>query len=175
MGAIASEVTAKVRLRSPDLAGRWTDADIQKLVHLADLAVKESCETYWAAEEINLHNGTMYYGLPDNIIAVRSVEFSSDGTDYDYVVKPIIYDELDGFSYKWPDHTGTIPEYFLVFSAPGVNGYSRIMIWRPIATVTNEKIRVNCIKCYPENNADFLADTAPAGFKMRSMFPIRSP
>ena len=171
MGNIVTEVTQKIRDRVPDSAGRWEDSHIRSMLHLADLAIKEEAESYWGTETISLQSGSLYYGLPESIIAVRAVEFSTDGSDYDYRLKPITYDKLDRVDGNWMNATATIPEHYLLISAPGVEGYSRIMIWRPIASVTNETIRLQCLKCFPENNLSFVAATAPGEIQDRLYVP----
>lgn len=161
MGLIVSQVTEKVRDYAPDTSSAWSDTYVRKMVHLADLAIREEAETRWTREEISLQSGTLYYSLGNPAIAVRSVEFSLDGSDYNYVLWPISYDELDRLDYRWADDTGVRPSRYLLLSAPGAEGYSRIMIWRPVASVTNETLRVIYTSCYPQNNLSFVQAAAP--------------
>lgn len=162
MGQILDEVLTKVRLRVPDVANRWSDSDIQKAIHLADLAVKEEGETSWTSQEISLTDDTMYYDLSTSAVAVSAVEFATDGSDYDYMLRPITYSELDKISHKWQTLTGSIPSHYLLLSAPGTEGYGKIMIWRPIASVSSETIRVWYAQCIPTFGVSMAAATAPA-------------
>ena len=159
---LVSEVIAKVRLLEPGTSGRWDDALLGLFVHAADCAIKENGETLWASQDITLRDEALYYILDKDVVAVRSVEFSLDGTNFDDgVLKPTSYRKLDALCRAWKDDRGTQPEHYLLLGAPGVESYSRIMIWRPIETVDGEKIRVNYIACQPDNDSTFTASTAP--------------
>ena len=160
MGLVYSEVLAKVRNLAPDTSARWSDAYIRKLIHLADMAIKEEGETQWASQEIDLQDGASYYTLNDTGVSIRSVEFASDGSNYDRYLHPTTLWRLDKLSLTWADDTSTEPEYYCVFSTPGEPN-AKIMIYRYIASTSGEKIRVNYVACVPDNDVSMVAVTAP--------------
>ena len=162
MGLVSS-VTEKVRNLAPDRTNRWDDAFIRKLVHAADCAIKEEAGSSWGSTDIALLDNVAYYTLPTNVVAVGKVEFSLDGTTFDDgLLKPITYKTLDeDLSRTWRDDRGTQPHHYLLLSTPGIHNYSKILIWRPVSSVTSETIRVHFTQCYPHNTSDFSDQTVP--------------
>jgi hypothetical protein len=150
MPALVSGVTSMVRTLAPGHDDRWSDARIENTIHLADLAICEAAEVVWASYEIDLNDGAMYYALPDEVVAVRTVEYSYDGINYEAVLTPISLDDLDRISTTWQDDSGVGPQYYVLLSAPGTPGYSQILLWRPVASTSGEKIRINYVKCRPD-------------------------
>lgn len=135
---------------APDHDSRWSDSEIQTMIHIADLAVREEAEVEYASYEIDLVNGAYYYTLPNDVTDVRSVEFSRDGLVYDGgFLECVTLEEMDDISLTWQTDTGSFPSVFSLMSVPGTKSYSRILIWRPIPTTSGQKVRVNYVKCRP--------------------------
>lgn len=154
--ALTASVVSKVRRAFPSTSDRWSDDHIGHLIYLADCAVREEGQTLWAHTDIALQDEAMYYNLPAGTIAVSHVEFSLDGTTFDDgVLEPTTFSRLDELNSTWIDDRGTQPHHYLLLSAPGVEEYSKIMIWRPITAVTAEKIRVHYLSCYGDDNLTF--------------------
>ena len=148
MSALISGVTSRVRAMMPEYENRWTDAEIQTLVHTADLAVREGASVEWASHEIELIDGAYYYALPTDVVEVRSVEFSRDGLTYEGGwLECVSFEDMDDVSATWQTDAGTEPSLFSLLSVPGTTTYSKIMIWRPILSTSGQKVRVNYIKC----------------------------
>lgn len=150
MSSLVSGVTSLVRTLNPYHGARWSDSRIERAIHLADLAICEGAEVVWDSHEIELDDGELYYSIPDEIVSVRSVEYSYDGVNYEAVLTPCTIADLDRRSSTWPDDTGSSPDCYVLPSITGSSAYSQIILWRPIASTTGEKIRINYVKCRPE-------------------------
>jgi len=162
MTLLVDSVIAKVRSTAPGTGTRWPDSALQKLVHAADCSISEAAEKAWSTHDISLLADAFYYALPEDVIAVKSVTYSSDGTNFDDgVLLPMTYDKLDGLSLTWMDDRGTQPHHYWLLSCPGVIGYSKIGVYRAMSTVTSEQIRVTYLACTPDNNATFEALATP--------------
>jgi hypothetical protein len=127
---------------------------------MADLAICEAAEVEWASYVIELNDGEMYYTLPSDIISVRTVEYSFDGVTYEKVLTPATLEDLDRISIGWQDDTGSDPSLYVLLSAPGSGDNSQILVWRPVASTSGEKIRINYTKCR-ENVSSLASVTAP--------------
>lgn len=153
MSAVISGVKQKLQDYLPNQIGsnaRWSDAFIEGLIVAADNMARERTESLWVTQEIDLSDGVLEYDLDSKFISVVSVEFSSDGVTYDDHLKAVTFNDMDAMSYKWRDDTGTRPEYYSLLGAPGIGETStdagdgtKIIIYRPVATVGSEKIRIN--------------------------------
>ena len=146
MSALISGVTSKVRALVPNHDGRWDDAAVQSLIHLADLAIREEGQIEWATHEFDMIDGAYYYSLPTDVIEVRSVEFSRDGLVYEDWLKCVSLRDMDEISLTWQDDAGSTPTYFSLLSTPGTATYSKIMIYPKILSTSGQKIRVNYTK-----------------------------
>jgi hypothetical protein len=160
MPALVSGVTSMVRTMAPGHDDRWSDARIYRTIHMADLAICEAAEVEWASYVIELNDGEMYYTLPSDIISVRTVEYSFDGVTYEKVLTPATLEDLDRISIGWQDDTGSDPSLYVLLSAPGSGDNSQILVWRPVASTSGEKIRINYTKCR-ENVSSLASVTAP--------------
>ena len=147
MAALVTAATEKVRNMLPGHSTRFSDARIKSAIHLADLAIREECELEWASYEIELLDGAMYYTLPTDVVQVKSVEFSRDGIVYDQMLEAVTIMDMDELSLTWQDDTATSPSVFSVVSVPGTEDYSKLLVWRPCAATSGEKVRVNYVKC----------------------------
>ena len=161
MGLILPEVTEKIRRLLPGTENRWSDEYLYKLVHMADCAIKERGETLWASEEIDLYADTIYYALPTDVIHVRSVQFAIDGSSYEHWLDKKTFRDLDERSLTWSKDRTTIPELYVLMSAPGTSAYSKICIYPGLSAASSQKIRVNHLSCYPDYGAAAVASTAP--------------
>jgi len=149
MSFVKLDVPIKVQRQLGELEGRWTDDEIEDIVHIADCLVRERCHLSTGATEISLTNGEMYYDLADGIVAITSVEYAEDGSDYDDYLIEATYRDLDDTMILWRDATGTRPTHYVVHGLPGCvgtggagNALSQIMIWRPIATTASQSVKV---------------------------------
>jgi hypothetical protein len=160
LGAIVSEVTAKIRALVPESSGRWTDAAIGVLVHQADLMVGEQCDTTWSHTDITLVAGSLYYPLPTSIIGVGAVALGVNGTDFiDGTLFPCTISDLDESDVNWRSTAGTAPTHYSLLGAPGSES-SRIMLWPAMSTVTTEKVRVTHLFSTITNNALMIGKSA---------------
>jgi len=148
MSQVLTGVRAKLDLLYPGQIGdnrRWSSDYIESLIMAADKAVRDRCETLFISEEITLVADQAYYDLDPSFISVVSVEFSSDGTNYDGELKPVTLEDLDLRTQRWRDDRGTWPFEYALESTPGMPAVkpSRIMIYRPMSGVSAQTIRVN--------------------------------
>lgn len=155
---IISGVTSRIRLQYPHSTDVWTDNTIQRAAHMADMIVKEQAETLWAEIEIDLVADAIYYDLPRGCIWVGGAVFASDGATYkDQTLLPTTYEELDAFHPNWHDQRGTKPTRYLLLSAPGVESYSKIMLWPALSSRTTETVKVKYLACLPDLNLSMTA------------------
>ena len=169
MTALISGVTALARAMAPDHEDQWTDANVQSAIHLADLAICEEVGIVWATSEITLLDGAYYYDLPTDVVTVRAVEYASDGSTFDEVLKCVTIPDMDDIDLNWQDSSGT-PSLFSLLSVPGTEDYSKIMIWRPIASVSGQKVRVNYLACR-RTEADLSGVDVPDRFQQELYLP----
>ncbi len=146
MSNLVSGVTSKVRAMAPDYAYRWDDSLVRSIIHLADLAVREGADMEWATHDITLNDGAYYYALPTDAVRIQSVMYASDGINFQDPLEPVEVEDIDRLHPRWKDDTGT-PSCYVLWSVPGVTGYSVIMLWRALSTVSGEKIRINYLRC----------------------------
>lgn len=166
---LVTDIVARFRVLFPDGRERFTDSFIASLAHAADCVIREECEASWDTYDFSLYPGVLYYQVPEDVLAIKAVRFSRNGTTFnDGVLSGTSYDDLDRFDVKWVDRQGTDPTHYLVSSAPGVpldtgpggTGYSKILIWRPTAAATGQKIRIEYLSYHEANDSGFTAETA---------------
>ena len=169
--SMVTDVIAKIRTYFPSGGERYSDSFITALTHAADCVIKEECESLWSDGEITLYPGVLYYDIPENAIAVRNVRFSKDGTTFnDGVLSGTSYDDLDRFDMRWKERRGVEPSHYMLVSAPGVpqdtgpseNGYSKILIWRPLSTTVSQKIKFEYLKYYEGQTLEFVVQSERA-------------
>ncbi|MFA7209676.1 MAG: hypothetical protein WC120_05380 [Parcubacteria group bacterium] len=162
MGAIVSEVTAKIRNLVPESSGRWSDAALAALIHQAEMMVGEQCDSDWTTTEISLVAGALYYPLPVSMIGVGSVVLGVNGTDFiDDVLFPCTIADLDAADVDWRDTGGTYPTHYCLMGAPGSES-SRILLWPKMETVTAEKVQITHLFSYTAVNLSLVARSMPA-------------
>lgn len=171
MSALLTGVEDKVRRLLPNGGERFDDTRMGDYIRLADCAIREEAEIEWASEEIDLIAGALYYPIPADVIEVRSVEFSRDGTIYDSSLRPVTFAELDRCSLHWQDDEATEPEYYGVLSQPGTMNWSRLLVWKKMAAVSGETIRVNYIKSRA-TTGDLAAVTMPDSVQYEVYVPF---
>lgn len=153
MSQVVTGVTEKLQDLLPGRVGvTWPSATVSVLAMAADAAFKQRVGQWYVSEEISLTDNTLAYDLDSKFITVKSVEFSSDGTNYNYHLKAATLEDLDKINLSWRDDRGTEPEYFFLLSCPGIardDDYygtgSQILIYRPLSSVTAQKIKVTGI------------------------------
>lgn len=148
MSQVLTGVRAKLDNLYPGQIGanrRWSESYIESLIMAADKAVRERCETLLISQVIPLVADQAYYDLDSDFISIVSVEYSSDGTNYDDELNPVTYEDLDLRTQRWRDDTGTWPFEYTLLSAPGMPAAvpSQIMIYRTMSAVSSQQIRVN--------------------------------
>jgi len=148
MSQVVTGVQAKLENLYPGQIGdnrRWSTEYIESLITAADKAARDRCETLLIQQVIPLVADQAYYDLSSNFISIVSVEYSSDGTNYDDELRPVTYEDLDLRTQRWRDDTSTWPHEYALESAPGMpsNDASRIMVYRTMSAVTSQQIRVN--------------------------------
>jgi hypothetical protein len=146
VSALLTGVEDKVRRLLPNGGDRFTDTRLADYIRLADCAIRENAEIEWASTELDLVAGALYYPLPTDVIEVRSVEFSRDGSIYDSTLRPVTIEELDRCSLHWQDDTATEPEFYGLLSQPGIYNWSKLLLWKKMDVVTSETVRVNYVK-----------------------------
>lgn len=147
MSEVVSGVTEMLQDLMPGQIGtnaRWTSAQVERHIMMADRAVRERLENRYHQQEIALVDATSEYTLDSEFIDIVSVEFASDGSTYDYYLSPVTFDDLDKIDIGWRNNGGSRPEHYALISAPGLPS-AKIRIYRPIATVSAETIRVTGI------------------------------
>ena len=147
MSQVVSGVTEKLGDLLPGQIGsnsRWSSTSLERHIMMADRAVRERLENRYHEQEISLVADTSEYSLDSEFIDVVSVEFASDGSTYDYYLSPVTFDDLDKIDIGWRDNGGSRPEHYVLISAPGLPS-AKIMIYRPMSSVSAETIRITGI------------------------------
>lgn len=147
MPNLMRETMAMVRASAPDYEHRWRLPEIAVAVHMADLAICEGTSVIWAEHDITLEVGTSTYGLPDDIVFVKSIEHDRGGDDFDHVLDELTIETLERTNMRWVQENGPV-EGYLLMSIPGVSGYSKVTLWRR-PTVPG-RIRIHCTKTRPQ-------------------------
>jgi hypothetical protein len=144
MSQVVSGVTQKLQDLLPGQIGsnlRWTTTDVERYIMLADRAVRERTGNRWHQQEITLLADTTEYTLDSEFIDIVSVEYASDGSTYDWYLKPATLTDLDKISVNWRSDGGTRPELYCVLSAPGCPS-AKLLIYRPMSSVDSQTLLV---------------------------------
>lgn len=152
MSTINTGVLEKLRAALPNQIGanaRWTESTVKAIIIAADRATRDKCEVHYATAEITLTNDTVSYDVPPNFITINKVEFSLDGTNYDWFVRNKSLTDLDRVSHTWRNDNGARPDFYGLLSAIGVqdNGNggsvpSQILLYPHLLTAGSAKIRL---------------------------------
>ena len=152
MGTVLGTGLQMVKDLLPEQVGtnkRWTDAFVQAVIACADRAVRERIGVHFHTQVITLANDTATYDLDPEFVSIDTIEFSTDGTTYDWRLEA---QSLKGMSDRmpaWRDSRGTRPDLYALLSTPGTQGQaspaivpSQVVIYPCLASVTSETIRV---------------------------------
>ena len=151
MSLINTGVMEKVKAALPNQIGsngRWTETTVTSLIIAADRATRDRCEVHYATAEIDLVDDQVSYDVPQNFIEINKVEFSLDGTNYDWFVRNKSMTDLDRISHTWRIDRSTRPDFYALLSAVGVqdNGDadvpSQILLYPTLLTAGSAKIKV---------------------------------
>jgi len=144
MSQVVSGVTQKLQDLLPGQIGansRWTTADVERHIMMADRAVRERIGNLLHRQEISLVADTSEYTLDSEFIDIISVEYAADGSTYEYYLNPVTLDDLDKINIGWRADGGTRPEFYTVLSAPGYP-VAKLLIYRPLSSVDSQTLRV---------------------------------
>lgn len=144
MSAVLSGVLEKLKDVMPADIGsnrRYSDSDVERYIMLADRVVRERTENRYHQQEITLVTDTLEYTLDSEFIDIVSVEFSDDGSTYQWRLNPVTLTDLDKMEVTWRDSGGARPNYYVVLSAPGTPT-AKILVWRPLSSAGSQKIKV---------------------------------
>jgi len=153
MSAVLSGVLAKVKYLLPDQIGankRWTEQTVNAYIVAADRAVRERCAILQHEQEITLQSADHGYNLDTAFVNIDFVEFSEDGTNYDWRLKPARMSDFDEIAPNWRDISGSRPDLYCIISTPGTQPLAsedpapaQIIIYPYVSTVSGEKIKVS--------------------------------
>ena len=152
MSAVVSGVKAKLSLKLPGQIGtnrQWSDTYIETLILAAAHAACERIGYQWVTQTISLVNNTHEYALNSTFVDVQSMQYSSDGTNFEYTLSPSTLGKFDSMSKAWRDDRGVRPTYYALLSAPGLQNVSttgrssKIAIYPALSSVGSAKIKVN--------------------------------
>lgn len=151
MSNIGTGVLEKLQAALPNQIGanaRWTEGTITSLIIAADRATRDKCEVHYATAEISLVDDQVSYDVPQNFITINKVEFSLDGTNYDWFVRNKSLTDLDRVSHTWRTDNSTRVDFYCLLSAIGVqdNGDadvpSQILLYPHLETAGSAKIKL---------------------------------
>ena len=151
MSTVLSGVMAKVQAALPDQIGqnsRWDTTTVQSLIVAADRATKDLCEIHRGSVEISMVDDTISYDVATDFISIDKVEFSLDGTNYDWLLQPRSLVDLDRLSQSWRNDRSTRPDFYSLLSAPGVQEDSvgvvpsQILLYPSLATAGSATLRI---------------------------------
>ncbi|HUX77153.1 MAG TPA: hypothetical protein VMY40_10990 [Anaerolineae bacterium] len=152
--SVTTAVKEALKIDMPRQIGpgrRWEEALIDALTTTVAREVAEYCELVYTTQEISAVDDTAEYALGSNCIEIYQVEWASDGSTYDTILKAVTMEDLDNVSRLWRDDTGTWPARYTVTSTPGVpaiagiNGgstYSTIIVHPKVSTAGSATLRV---------------------------------
>ena len=144
MSQVVSGVLEKLKDLLPNQIGtnrRWSDASVERHIMFADRLVRERTGNLYHQQVISLVEDNHAYSLDDEFIDIISVEYSSDGSTYDWYLRPITLDDLDKISLSWRSELGTRPEYYTLLGAPGTHT-TDMRIHRGMVATASQTIRV---------------------------------
>ena len=151
MGLVESGVLAKLQAKLPNQIGsnaRWETSIVTSLIQAADRAVRERIEVSQDTAVISFTDDKVEYDVPTNFITINKVEFSLDGTNYDWLLQPRSLSDLDTISYSWRTDRSARPDFYSLLSAPGVladasaNVPSKIVIYPTLQTAGSATLRI---------------------------------
>jgi len=155
VSAVVAGTKARLEKLLPGRIGdnkTFSTSYVESLILAGFYDVCERCNLLPSSEDVTLANDTLIYDLTEKFIEITSVEWVPGDTTRQGHLKAVTLSDLDKMSRKWRDDRGTRPEYYCLLSAPGIpetstdaGDGSRIVIWRPLSTVDDDKIRVNGI------------------------------
>lgn len=114
---------------------------MERLIMYADRAVRERVGNLYHQQVISLVQDQLEYDLDSEFIDIVNVEFSTDGSTYDWYLRPATLGDLDKISLSWRSDRGTRPERYVLLSAPGTPN-SKILTYRAMSAVTAQTIRI---------------------------------
>ena len=152
MSAVVTGTKAKLEKLLPDMIGdnkTYSSAFVEELIMAGFYDVCERIELLPASEDVTLEADTLEYDLTGKFIEITSVEWVPGDVNREGHLKAVTLGDLDKMSRKWRDSRGSEPEYYSLLSAPGMpetstdaGDGSRILIWRPLSSVSDDKLRV---------------------------------
>ena len=151
MSNVLAGMIEKVKAKLPDQIGlnsRWTDDLLKSIIIAADRATRDLCEVHRLTTGIALTDDTISYDVPTNYISIDKVEFSLDGTNYDWLLQSRSMADLDTVSHTWRTDRSTRPDFYTLVSAPGVQANSddyipsQLLVYPALTAAGSAKIRV---------------------------------
>ena len=182
MSNVLAGMIEKVKAKLPDQIGlnaRWTDDLLKAIIIAADRATRDLCEVHRLTTEITLTDDTISYDVPTNYISIDKVEFSLDGTNYDWLLQSRSTFDLDAISHTWRTDRSTRPDFYTMLSAVGVQGNgtdetpSQILLYPALTTAGSAKIRVTGVAVPLVNQYTSAIQTAvmPEDVQSRCLVP----
>ncbi len=158
MSDVIAGALAKVKARVPDQIGlnsRWTESHVTNIIIAADRATRDLCEVHRLELPIVLTDDTISYGILSGFVSIDKVEFSLDGTNYDWLLQSRSLGDLDGISHSWRTDRSSRPDFYSLLSAPGVqsedglpaNSPSQIVLYPGLATPSGARIKITGTYC----------------------------
>jgi len=123
MSDVIAGALAKVKARIPDQIGinsRWTETLVTNIIIAADRATRDRCEVHRYEFPVELSDDVISYGILSGFVSIDKVEFSLDGTNYDWLLQSRGLEDLDAISHSWRTDRSTRPDFYSLLSAPGV-------------------------------------------------------
>ena len=128
MSQVVSGVLEKLKDMLPNQIGtnrRWSDASVERHIMFADRLVRERVGNLYHQQIITLRaydeDVASVYDLDDEFIDIISVEYASDGSTYDWYLKPATLDDLDKLSLSWRGGPRLRPERYTLLGTPGAH------------------------------------------------------
>ena len=144
MSQVVTGVTEKLQDLLPNQIGsnkRWSTSDLERYIMIADRVARERTGNLESFQAISLVSDTAEYTLDSEFVDVFAVEYSTDGSDYEYYLKPATFEDFDALNRSWRDDGGVRPEWYTLVGTPGLPT-CKIHIYRPLTTATTQTIRV---------------------------------
>ena len=166
MSNVLVGVLEKVQAALPDQIGnsdRWDLITVSSLILAADRATRDMCEVHFDTDEVSLTDDTVSYDVASTFISINKVEFSLDGTNYDWLIQPRSMIDLDRLSHSWRTDRSTRPDFYTLLSAPGVqsNGTddtpSQILLYPALTSAGSAKIKLTGVSV-PDIGSGLLGD-----------------
>ncbi len=180
MSNVITGTKAKVKARVPDQIGlnaRWTEAFIESLIIAADRATRDLCEIQRQESVLSLSNDELSYDVPSFFISIDKVEFSLDGTNYDWLLQSRGMTDLDAISHSWRNDRSTRPDFYTLLSAPGVqkdsgsDSPSKILLYPTLEAAGSAKIRLTGVAVPPLNLNTYNSVVIPDDVQSKCLVP----